>query len=104
MMVAWRRVAWRGGVAALSIVLGWPAVMPTAHAQEPPAQELPPVVVTAPPPRQARPARTTARPKQVATGAATQTAPAPASDPSASTAAASELSLSRERVNAQPAL
>jgi outer membrane receptor protein involved in Fe transport len=102
--VSWRSVARRRGVAVFGIVLSWPIAMPEAGAQQAPAQELPPVVVTAPPPRQARPARTTARPKQVATGAVTQTAPAPASEPSAPAAAASEFSLSRERVNAQPAL
>jgi outer membrane receptor protein involved in Fe transport len=91
-------------VAVFGTVLGWAIAMPEAQAQQAPAQELPPVVVTAPPPRQARPARTTARPKQVATGAPTQTTTAPAGEPAAPTAAASELSLSRERVNAQPAL
>jgi outer membrane receptor protein involved in Fe transport len=101
--VAWRRVAWRRGVAALSIVLGWPDTMPSANAQEPPAQELPPVVVTAPPPRQA-PARTTARPRAVPTEAANQTATEPATETPAHTAAASELSISRERVNGQPTL
>src|SRR5437867_6928274 len=104
MTVASRRVACRGG-AALSVVLGWPAATPSAYAQEPPVQELPPVVVTAPPPRQARtPARTTARPKPAETEAAPQTAPTPNSEAPAPTATASELSLSRERVNAQLAL
>jgi len=92
---------WRSSVAALSIVLGWPAALPSGYAQEPHVQELPPVVVTAPAPRQARaPARTTARPKRVETEASPQTA----TEPATPTAAASELSLSRERVNVQPAL
>src|SRR4029450_11375453 len=104
MTVSWRSVVRRRGVAVFGTVLGWAIAMPEAQAQQAPAQELPPVVVTAPPPRQARPARTTARPKQVATGAPTQTTTAPAGEPAAPAPAASELSLSRERVNAQPAL
>src|SRR5258705_7795446 len=104
MTVAWRRVAcrrtaWRSGVATLSIVLA----IPTAQAQENPEQELPPVVVTAPKPVRQAPARRTvqSQPTQTQPVASTSTAPA---ETAALTAAASEVVLPRERVNAQPAL
>src|SRR5262249_8512938 len=80
-----------------------PAAIPAAHAQQNDVQELPPVVVTAPRAPRPAPKRTTARP---ATPATTVAAPQTASEPASSTApsaAASEVSLSRERVNAQPA-
>jgi outer membrane receptor protein involved in Fe transport len=88
-------------VATLSVVLGWPIAMPEAQAQSAPEQELPPVVVTAPrTPRQA-PTRITVRPARVTT----ETVPKPEKANDAAPAiAASEISLSRERVNAQPAL
>jgi outer membrane receptor protein involved in Fe transport len=103
MTVAWRRVAcrrtaWRSGVATLSIVLA----MPTAHAQESPEQELPPVVVTARKPVRQAPARRTVQSQPTATQpAAASTA---TTETNAPTAAASEIVLPRERVNAQPAL
>jgi outer membrane receptor protein involved in Fe transport len=102
MTVAWRRVAcrrtaWRSGVATLSIVLA----MPTAHAQESPEQELPPVVVTAPKPVRRALARRTVQPQPTATQpVAVSTATTETDAP----AAASEVVLPRERVNAQPAL
>jgi len=90
-------------VATLSIALGWPAATPTAHAQESPIQELPPVVVTARKPVRQAPARRTVHPQPTATQPAASTSTTPA-ETAAPTAAASEVVLSRERVNAQPAL
>jgi len=85
-------------VATLSIVLA----MPTAHAQESPEQELPPVVVTARKPVRQAPARRTVQSQPTATQpAAASTA---TTETNAPTAAASEIVLPRERVNAQPAL
>jgi outer membrane receptor protein involved in Fe transport len=77
--------------------------IPTAHAQEGPEQQLPPVVVTAPKPVRRAPARRTvqSQPTQTQPVVSTSTAPAETADPMA---AASEVVLSRERVNAQPAL
>ena len=101
---AWRRLAWRAGLATLSIALGWPTAVPQAQAQTPNEQELPPIVVTAPRPTRQAPKRTTARPAAPATAAV---APPTTSEPAngaAPSAAASEVTLSRERVNAQPAL
>src|SRR5882672_1939793 len=112
MTVAWRRVAcrrlarrgaaWRSGVATLSIALGWPAAIATAHAQENPEQELPPVVVTARKPVRQAPARRTVQPQPTMTQPAAPTTTT--TETNAPTAAASEVVLSRERVNAQPAL
>src|SRR5262245_32577965 len=77
--------------------------MPAAQAQEIQEQELPPVVVTAPPPVRQAPAHRTVRPQPTETQPASAPAPT-ASEAAAPTAAASELVLPRERVNAQPAL
>src|SRR5215510_918549 len=104
MTVASRKVGWRSGAAALSVVLGWPTAMPEAQAQSGPAVELPPIVVTAPRPSRQAPKRTTARPAPARTETAPQTVSEPATQAAAPAAAASELSLSRERVNAQPVL
>ena len=103
MTVAWGRVARRKGVATLSVVLGWPVAMPAAHAQQNSVQELPPVVVTAPKPVRHAPAQRTVRagPNTIQPPASPSTTPA---EPTAPSAAASEVTLSRERVNAQPAL
>jgi outer membrane receptor protein involved in Fe transport len=100
-----RCVARRRGVAAFAILLGWPIAIPEAQAQTPNQQELPPIVVTAPRPARQAPKRTTARPAPApaTTVAAPQTASEPASG-AAPSAAASEITLSRERVTAQPAL
>ncbi len=77
--------------------------MPTAHAQESPEQELPPVVVTARKPVRQAPARRTVRPQPTATQPAAPTSTT-TTETAAPTAAASEVVLSRERINAQPAL
>jgi len=103
MTVSWRRVTRRTGVAALGIGLSWPIVMPEAQAQSGPAVELPPIVVTAPRPLRQAPKRTTARPAPAQIETA-RTATEPATQAAAPAAAASELTLSRERVNAQPTL
>jgi outer membrane receptor protein involved in Fe transport len=77
--------------------------MPAAHAQENPGVQLPPVVVTAPKPVRRAPAQRTVRaqPAQAQPAAPTSTTPAETAAP---TAAASEVVLPRERVNAQAAL
>jgi outer membrane receptor protein involved in Fe transport len=76
--------------------------MPAANAQQDSVQ-LPPVVVTAPKPLRRAPARRTVQPQPTATQPAASTSTTPA-ETAAPTAAASEVELSRERVNAQPAL
>jgi outer membrane receptor protein involved in Fe transport len=77
--------------------------MPTAHAQENPEQQLPPVVVTAPKPVRQAPVRRTVRPRPTATQPTAPTTTT-TNETAGPTAAASEVVLSRERVNAQPAL
>jgi outer membrane receptor protein involved in Fe transport len=87
-------------VATLSIMLGWPA----AQAQQNPVQELPPVEVTAPKPVRRAPARHTVQPQPTVAQPAAPTTTTTNAESAAPSAAASEVSLSRERVNAQPAL
>jgi outer membrane receptor protein involved in Fe transport len=77
--------------------------MPAAHAQENPGTQLPPVVVTAPRPVRRAPAQRTVRPQPAQTQPAAPTSTTSA-ESAAPTAAASEVVLSRERINAQPAL
>jgi outer membrane receptor protein involved in Fe transport len=101
--VACRNVVRRGGVATLSIALGWPVAMPAANAQQGPELELPPVVVTARKPVRRAPPPPTVQPAPTETQSAAPTT-TPTAETSAQTAAASEVVLSRERVNTQPAL
>src|SRR4051812_29993936 len=101
--IACRRVAWRSGVAALGFALSWPVALPAAHAQESPGTQLPPVVVTAPRPVRRAPAQRTVRPQPAQAQPAGSTSSTSA-ESAAPTAAASEVVLSRERVNVQPAL